>query len=429
VLFVVGVLNKPGGTLTTIVMVGIGVVFLFLGVTMFASKLASPVSRVLGVPLEKMFGVPGQLAGLNAARTPRRTSSTAAALMIGVALVSGVGVIASSLKDSLSAQLGTSIKADFYFSDSSFQGFSRALVTDLRELPEVGAVSGMRVGGSFKITGSERPVAAIDGDSFASIVDVGVKSGSFAGLADNGVMVHRDSAKTLHLKVGDTVRVVWKNGVVQDLTVRGIFSDASVLNANWMVDNSVYEAANPASTNDQFAGATVAAGVPLDTARAAIAKIADQFPQVKVQDQSEFRKSQVDQLNQLLAIVYGLLFFAVGIAILGIANTLALSVFERTREFGLLRAVGTTRRQLKRAVRWEAVIVSLFGALLGLVVGLPLGIVTTKGMRSLGVTTTSLPIATIVVVLFAAILAGIFAAIWPARRAARLNILEAIATI
>jgi putative ABC transport system permease protein len=104
-------------------------------------------------------------------------------------------------------------------------------------------------------------------------------------------------------------------------------------------------------------------------------------------------------------------------------------VFERTREFGLLRAVGTTRRQLKRAVRWEAVIVSLFGALLGLVVGLPLGIVTTKGMRSLGVTTTSLPIATIVVVLFAAILAGIFAAIWPARRAARLNILEAIATI
>jgi putative ABC transport system permease protein len=108
---------------------------------------------------------------------------------------------------------------------------------------------------------------------------------------------------------------------------------------------------------------------------------------------------------------------------------LALSVFERTREFGLLRAVGTTRRQLKRAVRWEAVIVSLFGALLGLVVGLPLGIVTTKGMRSLGVTTTSLPIATIVVVLFAAILAGIFAAIWPARRAARLNILEAIATI
>ena len=118
-----------------------------------------------------------------------------------------------------------------------------------------------------------------------------------------------------------------------------------------------------------------------------------------MQDQAEFRKSQEDQLNQLLAIVYGLLFFAVVIAILGIMNTLALSVFERTREFGLLRAVGTTRRQLKRAVRWESVIVSVFGALLGLVVGLPLGVIATKGMRSVGVTTTSLPIATIVIIL------------------------------
>ena len=426
--FTIGILAKPGGTLQIILLVAVGAVFVFLGVTMLASKFASPISRLLGVPIAKTFGVPGQLAGLNAARTPRRTSSTAAALMIGVALVSGVGVIASSLKDSLRQQLGTSIKADFYFSDSSFQGFSSQMVDDLRALPEISAVSGMRVGGSFKITGSARPLASVDGESFPSIVNVNVKSGSFDGLADNGVMVHRDSAKTLGLKVGDPVQVTWKNGTVQTLTVRGIYADASVLNANWMVDNSVFEAANPASRNDQFAGATIVSGVDLEKARGAIKAVADHYPQVRVQDQSQFRKSQEDQLNQLLTIVYGLLFFAVIIAILGIMNTLALSVFERTREFGLLRAVGATRRQLKRAVRWEAVIVSVFGALLGLVVGLPMGVLATRGMRSVGVTTTSLPIATIITVLVAAMFAGMLAAIWPARRASKLDILRAIAT-
>jgi putative ABC transport system permease protein len=242
------------------------------------------------------------------------------------------------------------------------------------------------------------------------------------------VFVHRDSANTLGLKVDDPVDVTWKSGAVQTLTVRGIFADASVLGVNWMVDTAVFEAANPASTNDQFAGARIADGVDIEAARSSIAVVADQYPQVRVQDQAEFRKSQEDQLNQLLAIVYGLLFFAVVIAILGIMNTLALSVFERTREFGLLRAVGTTRRQLKRAVRWESVIVSVFGALLGLVVGLPLGIIATRGMRSVGVTTTSIPTATIVVILIAAVFAGMLAAIWPARRAAKLNVLAAIAT-
>ncbi|MFM2076785.1 MAG: hypothetical protein RJA49_675, partial [Actinomycetota bacterium] len=428
VLYIVGILAKPGETVTVILMVAIGAVFVFLGVTMLASRFASPVSRALGAPIAKMFGVPGRLAGLNAARTPRRTSSTAAALMIGVALVSGVGVVASSLKDSLSAQLGTSIKADFYFSDSSFQGFSTQLVTDLRALPEVSAVSGMRVGGAFQVTGSSRPLAAVDSKDFPEIVDVDVKSGGFDTLADNGVMVHRDSAKTLGLKVGDPVEVTWKNGTKQTLTVSGIFADASVLNTNWIVDSTVFEANNPGSVNDQFAGARIADGADIEAARTAIEKVTDDYPQVQVQDQAEFRKSQEDQLNQLLAIVYGLLFFAVVIAILGIMNTLALSVFERTREFGLLRAVGTTRRQLKRSVRWESVIVSVFGALLGLVVGLPLGVIATKGMRSVGVTTTSLPIATIAIILVAAMFAGMLAAIWPARRAAKLNVLDAIAT-
>jgi putative ABC transport system permease protein len=422
-----GILGHPGSTVKIILFAAVGAVLVFLGVTMLASSIASVVSRVLGAPIAKMFGIPGDLARQNAARSPRRTSSTAAALMIGVALVSAVGVIASSLKDSLSDQLGSSIKADFFFTDESFQGFSSDFVDRLSELPELSGVSGVRTG-SFQIDGGERAVAAIDTAGFADIVDVDVKSGGYDGLADGGVMVHKDPAKDLKLKVGDTVDVTWKNGNTQTLTVRGIFNDASITNTNWMVDMATFEAGNPSVKNDLFAGARIKDGVEIEAARTAIEKVAADFPQVKVQDQAEFRKSQEDQLNQLLTVIYGLLFFAVIIAILGIMNTLALSVFERTREFGLIRAVGATQRQLKRAVRWEAVIVSVFGALLGLVVGLPLGIVATKGMDSLGVKSASLPVGTIIAILVAAVLAGILAAIWPARRAAKLNVLEAIAT-
>lgn len=422
-----GILGHPGSTLKIILLAAVGAVLIFLGVTLLASSLASVASRVLGAPLAKMFGIPGDLARQNAARSPRRTSSTAAALMIGVALVSAVGVIASSLKDSLSEQLGSSIKADFFFTDESFQGFSSDFVDQLSQLPELSGVSGVRTG-TFQIDGGERAVAAVDAAGFADIVDVDVTSGGYEGLENAGVMVHKDPANDLHLQVGDTVDVTWKNGSSQTLTVTGIFNDASITNTNWMVDMGTFEAGNPSAKTDLFAGARIKDGVEIDDARAAIEKVAAAFPQVKVQDQAEFRKSQEDQLNQLLTVIYGLLFFAVVIAILGIMNTLALSVFERTREFGLIRAVGATQRQLKRAVRWEAVIVSVFGALLGLVVGLPLGLVATRGMTSLGVRSASLPVGTIIAILIAAILAGILAAIWPARRAAKLNVLEAIAT-
>jgi putative ABC transport system permease protein len=210
--------------------------------------------------------------------------------------------------------------------------------------------------------------------------------------------------------------------------VRGIFADASTTNTNWIVDTSVFAAGNPSVKNDFFAGARIANGVTPEAARDAVQTVVDKFPQVELQDRAEFRQSQEDQLNQLLFLIYGLLAFAVVIAVLGIMNTLALSVFERTREFGLLRAVGTSKRQLRRAVRWEAVIVSVFGALLGLLVGLPLGIIATKGMKGIGINSVALPVGTIIAILVLAVLAGMIAAMWPARRAAKLDVLEAIAT-
>ena len=166
----------------------------------------------------------------------------------------------------------------------------------------------------------------------------------------------------------------------------------------------------------------------IEDARAAVEKVAEDFPSAEVQDQSEFQKSQEDQLNQLLAIVYGLLIFAILIAVLGIANTMALSVYERTREFGLLRAVGMSKRHLKRSVRWEAIIVSVFGATLGVVVGIPLGVSVAMALPDSFVTTTQIPVNTIVAILLASIVVGIVAAIFPARRTAKLDVLAAIAT-
>ncbi len=425
--YIEGIIGKPGGTLAIIIFAAVGAIAMFLGVTILASSFAGPVARVLGKPVAKLFKVPGQLAAQNASRSPRRTSSTASALMIGVALVASVGVIGSSLKQSFSQQLEQSIKADFFITDPSFQGFPPTVVTELAALPELSATSGFRAS-TFQVDGGSRSVGAVDGAEFGEIVDMDITSGGYDGLADNGLLVYKDPAKDFDLQVGDTVDVLWQNGTQQTLTVRGIFADASTTNTNWIVDASVFAAGNPTVKNDFFAGARITDGVSPQAARAAVQTVVDKFPQVELQDRAEFRKSQEDQLNQLLFLIYGLLAFAVVIAVLGIMNTLALSVFERTREFGLLRAVGTSKRQLRRAVRWEAVIVSVFGAILGLVVGLPLGIIATKGMKGIGINSVALPVGTIIAILVLAVLAGMIAAMWPARRAAKLDVLEAIAT-
>ncbi|CAB4599695.1 unannotated protein [freshwater metagenome] len=378
------------------------------------------------MPVRRLLRMPGRLAQENATRSPRRTATTASALMIGIALVSGVGVVGASLSRSLSDQLGQTITADFFFTGVGFQGFSPTLLDRVAELPEIEAVSGFRQG-AFQIDGGTRDVGAVDGAAFAEIVELDVVSGGFDGLADDGLLVHTDPARDFDLAVGDTVDVVWRSGTGQTLTVVGIYADSTAINANWIVDTTVLEAANPAIRLVNFAGAKLVDGVDLEQARTALDAVLADFPQVELQDQAEFRRTQEDQLGQLLRLVYGLLGFAVLIAVLGITNTLALAVFERTHEFGLLRAVGTTRRQLQAAVFGESLIVAAFGATLGLAVGLPLGVLGTRGMESVGVESVALPVGTIAVVVVATLVAGVLAAIWPARRAGRLDVLAAIA--
>jgi putative ABC transport system permease protein len=429
--YAVGVLRTPGALTTVVAVIAVGGGAVLAGMALLAAGVATPVARVLGRPVRGLLGMPGRLAQENAVRSPRRTATTASALMIGIALVGAVGVVGASLSRSLTDQLGQSVTADVFITTDGFRGFTPEVVDRLRELPEIDAISGFR-SGQFQVSvdgadAGERPVGAVDAASFPEIVDVGLVSGGFDGLADDGLLVHEDPAGDLDLAVGDRVDVLWRSGTRQTLHVVGVFSDATAVNANWLVDIDVFARANPASARDAFAGATIAEGVDLDTALAAIGTVVADFPQVQVQDQAEFRQTQEDQLDQLLRLVYGLLAFAVLIAVLGITNTLALAVFERTHEFGLLRAVGATRRQLQLAVFGESVIVAAFGTTLGLAVGLPMGALGTRGLSTVGVTSVVLPLGTIAVVVAATLVAGVVAAIWPARRAGRLDVLAAIA--
>ena len=424
--YCIGVFAKPGELSLTVGLIAGGAALVLSGVALLSAGVAARVGRALGIPVRRLMGMPGRLAQENATRSPRRTATTASALMIGIALVSGVGVVGASLSRSLSQQLGQSITADFFVTGIGFQGFSPTLVERMRDLPEIEAVSAFRAG-TFQVGDGTRSVGAIDGDSFGEIVDLDLRSGGFAGLADDGLLVHEDPARDFDLAVGDTVDVQWRTGAAQTLTVVGVFADAAATNTNWIVDLDVFAAANPAVRLDAFAGAKLVDGIDFARARQAIAAVVDDFPQVELQDQAEFRRTQEDQLDQLLRLVYGLLAFAVLIAVLGITNTLALAVFERTHEFGLLRAVGATRRQLQLTVLGESLIVAAFGTTLGFAVGIPLGVLGTRGMESVGVTSVALPVGTIVIVIAATLVAGLVAAIWPARRAGRLDVLAAIA--
>jgi putative ABC transport system permease protein len=430
-LLCLGLFVQPGGNIGILGSSAIGAILLFLGVaslsTSFAAPASAAISRVLPFPLRPMTrSVAGRLASRNAQRTPRRTATTASALMIGLAMVSTVAVIAASVQKSFKDRLQGSVTADYYVTSDGFQGLPPAFGEKLAALSELGKVSPFRAA-TAQINGEKKQIGAVNVE-MGDIINVKLTSGSFDTLGAGKVLVHRDPARDLALSVGSSVEVKWQNGTTSNLTVGGIYDDSAIA-GNWLVSLEVLAQASTAPPVDFFIGAKIADGVEIEVARAAVDKVSEEFPSALVQDQAEFQKSQEDQLNQLLFIVYCLLVFAIGIAVLGIANTMALSVYERTREFGLLRAVGMSKRHLKRSVRWEAIIVSVFGASLGIAVGVPLGIAVSIALPESFVTGISIPINTIVVVLLASIVVGIIAAIGPARRAAKLDVLEAISAI
>lgn len=423
-LFAWAVFTTPGGGLETGALAGIGGVVAFIGVAGLSNLIARPVVRVLGKPLERFLRFPGLLATENAARNPRRTASTASALMIGLALVGGFLVLGESTKESVRKTLRTAVKADFLVSDPSFTGFTPQIAQDLDQLPELGAVSPLKFG-QIQVDGGTKDVFAADPAVLPDLFDLDLQEGSIRDLGDDGILVHKDSAKSNDLAVGDRVEVTFPSAGTKTFTVRGVYGDATIA-GNWLISLDAFTA-NFAAQNDFMVAARIADGVPAPQARQAVEAVTDRYPAVELQDKVEFNKSQTDQINQALLMINGLLVFALIVALFGIANTLALSVFERTREIGLLRAVGMTRRQTRRSVRWEGVLVAVFGAVIGIVVGVLFGVAITNAMPESFISVVKVPYIQMASLVIVAVVAGLLAALFPAWRASRMKVLDAIA--
>jgi len=424
-MFLVGLFLRPGGTAGLIGLAGVGALTLFLGVASLSSTVATPVTRVIGWPVEKLFKVPGALARQNVARAPRRTSSSASALMIGVALVSSTAVFASSLRASLVDTLESAISADYIVTARGFQGLSPAVSEALAAVPELQAVTPVR-GISGQVDGSTKNFAAIDPVAFDELVNPDLIDGTIAGLGPDELLLHKDPASDLDASVGSTIDVTFQNGVEKTLTVAGIYGDATF--GNWLIGLDTLAEISDAPARDFFVIAKLADGVDPATGDAAVAAAMAPFPQANVQTNAEFLDSQEAQINQLLLIITLLLAFAILIAVLGISITLALGVFERTREIGLLRAVGMNRRQTRRSVRWEAVIVSTFGALVGIVVGTFLGVVLTLAVPDDVISKLAFNPWIVLAILVGAVIGGLVAALYPSYKASNMNVLDAIAT-
>lgn len=410
-------------------LVGIGAATVFMGVALLSPYMARPVCRALGAPLANT-GTTGKLARENSTRNPSRTSSTAAALMIGVALVSMFTVLAASIRTSTGSVIDNDLRADFVVSSGAVtgggSGFSPSIERSLAALPQVGEVAGIR-GGIVKAFGTVTPVVAADPAKAAPLFDIGVTQGNLAAITPGGIAVSTQLAASKHLRLGSPVAVTYPTTGTKTYTVQAIYTQRSVTGGDYVLPLAAAEANFPQAL-DLTVYVKLAPGVTTAAARPALQHALAAYPNATLQDQAQYKAQQEQQVNGLLNLMYGMLALAVIIALIGIANTLALSIYERTRELGLLRAVGATRRQLRVMVRYEALVIALFGAVEGLVLGVAFGWAIVASMRSQGVTSLVFPIPQLLAIAVIAGLAGVVAAIAPSRRAARLNVLQAVTT-
>lgn len=408
--------------------VGIGAVAVFVGAAILGPFTARPVSRLLGAPLA-VRGATGKLARLNAMRNPVRTSATAAALMVGVTLVSLMTIIASSTKASVNGIIDSAIRADYIVSSGAVaggsSGFSPGIERSLGALPQVSAVTGIR-SGVVQVYGRATPVVAVDPVKASQLFSIGVTRGRLAGMTPSGIAVSAQVAASRQLRIGSPVAVTFPATGRKTYTVQVIYRVREL--AGDYVLPFAAAAANFPQALDVEVFIKRAPGASASASQRAIEGVLAAYPNARLMNEAQYKAQQSQQVNQLLNLVYGLLALAVVIALIGIANTLALSVYERTRELGLLRAVGMTRGQLRSAVRLEALLISLLGAINGLVLGIIFGWAIVTAMSAQGITHPVFPVAQLLVLAVLTGLAGIAAAIAPSRHAARLDVLRAVTT-
>ncbi len=420
--------SASGGNAAALVGAGAGVVF--IGVGLLAFHIVGPLAMAVGRPLEALRGVSGRLARENAMRNPRRTASTSAALMIGVALVAFVTIFAAGLKASIADQVGVGLKGQMIVESTLFDlPLPDSATRAVQDVEGVQTVSAIRFSKARLPGGSEPSVTGIDPTTITDVFNLDWQQGSAATLRDLGprdVLVAKDWAKDHGAHVGSTIAMTTPTGARLTQTVTGIYDDKANLFADLTLQNALL-ASDFHITGNAFLMASVTPGSDAEAVTKATDKaVKAQYPSLKVLTKQGFIDEQNKQVNQLVAFFYVLLALTVIISLFGIVNTLVLAIHERTRELGMLRAIGTSRRQVRQIVRYESVITAMIGAVLGVVLGAIFAVLVTIPLKSEGFVI-SIPIGSLVILLLVGAIFGVLAAIWPARRAAKLDVLQALA--
>jgi putative ABC transport system permease protein len=413
------------GTTQILIWMGLGALLVFMGVALFSSRLVRPLAGILGWPATRIGGTAGSLARDNSQRNPQRTASTASALMIGLALVTLVATLAAGIVNSFKGAVNDLFTGDYAITaQNNFSPIPIAAAEAAAESPGVTAVGNVRTGEARIFEKTEFATAVDPG--MREVISMDWAEGSqavFATLGDDGAITDDGYAKDHDLRLGSPVPVTFPSGEVKTFRIRGIFDPPSggspfgvitISAAAW--DAEVPRPKNLFSFVKMEGGATDANQTALDAALSA-------FPNAKAQDREQFIDNQISGLSSILNILYVLLALSIVVSLFGIVNTLVLTVFERTREIGMLRAIGMTRRQVRRMIRHESVITSLIGATIGIVLGIVLAALLIARVDFIEF---SFPTTQVIIFALAAILVGVLAAIFPARRAAKLNPLEAL---
>jgi putative ABC transport system permease protein len=403
-----------------VALAGAGAACVFIGVAMLAPAIARPLSGLIGRPLAAL-GMPGRLGRENSMRSPRRTAQTASALMVGLALVSAIAVFGASLSESSTSSVDQAISADLLITASGTGQLSTAVPAAAASAGGVTAAETVYRSG-FEFEGTLATVTGLSPAGLGDTVILRMTAGSTAALGQGELLIDSTTATAKHLAVGDTAGVKFADTGAATVRIGGIYQ-ANALIGSYLVSSAFFAAhfrtPSPAAVLLRDGGS---AGTD-----AAVQRALAPYANAQVQTRAQFEQAQVASVNQLLGVVYALLALAVLIALIGIVNTLMLSVLERTHEIGLLRAVGMRRSQVRSMIRSESVILATFGAVIGIVIGTLMGLALVSSLRQQGITETTVPVTRLVLFLVLAALLGLVAASWPARRAAKLDVLAAIA--
>ncbi|MBD0691043.1 ABC transporter permease [Streptomyces sp. CBMA123] len=405
--------------------VGLGAFLALIGVFVLLPLLSRPVVALVGPLLRGLGGTPGKLAQQNAVRNPRRTAATAAALTIGLTLVSGLTVIGTSVGDTIDRAVTSSMKADYIVSAANHMGLSPQVPDQITKAPGVAASSPMTTA-FWKLDGTSKQITGLNPDSFQQLAEVKLTSGSAEALGKGQLLVDQDVATKSNVTTGSTMTVTYPDKSTGQLTVGGVYEKGGMLGPVLLANSEVAKHESQPYISDVLVkgkdGAT-------DGLKQSLKDATGANPVIEVKSKQDVRDDFSQTITFALNMMYGLLAMSVLVAILGVINTLAMSVFERKREIGMLRAIGLDRRGIKRMVRLESVVISLFGAGIGLLLGCFIAWAINGTLKSsLSGLTTVLPYGQLALFLALAGLVGLVAALWPARRASRLDILSSIKT-